>query len=230
MQKGEKIKIIGERNGWYEIDLKQTWVNASPSAVSYYLNPENFLNSESQMYQFLDLSRPSGASVSDLNKFLKGKGILEGMGQAFLDAGKIHGVNEVYLLSHALLETGNGNSTLAKGVKVAGKTVYNMFGIGAVDSNPLGGGSQRAYAEGWFTPTASIIGGARFIGNNYVKSGQNTLYKMRWNPEAMVLLGRSNHQYATDIGWAYKQVNIIGNLYNNIGLSNKFVNIPVYLQ
>lgn len=229
LKKGDKVNIINETNNWYQIDLRQMWLNASQNDVKYYLNPNNFILSEKQIFQFLDLSKTSGATAAELNTFLKGKGILEGMGQAFIDASKKHGVNEIYLLSHALLETGNGTSKLATGVKINGDEVYNMFGIGAIDSDPVGKGSQRAYQEGWFTPGQAIIGGAAFIGNNYVKSGQNTLYKMRWNPETMDNHGYASHQYATDIGWSFKQVNTMYNLYNSIGVTLKFVDIPVFL-
>ena len=213
----------------------------------YYLDPKNFVDDPKQQFQFLDLSRLSGASVSLLNSFLKGKGILEGKGQAFVDAGNLYGVNEVYLLSHALLETGHGTSQLANGVKVGLnkndkpelvtskneksltkiKTVYNMYGIGAYDKCALECGAERAYEEGWFTPYDAIVGGARFIGNNYIQAGQNTLYKMRWNPAAMEK-GDATHQYATDIGWAYKQVGRIYDLYQEIGIKTYYLEIPVY--
>jgi beta-N-acetylglucosaminidase/putative cell wall-binding protein len=229
LKKGNKVKVLNETGNWYQIDLNQTWLNANQNDVAYYLNPNNFILSERQKFQFLDLSKTSSATAEELNKFLNGKGILHGMGQTFIDAGKKHGINEIYLLSHALLETGHGTSQLATGIKVNGNTVYNMFGIGAIDSNPIGGGSQHAYKEGWFTPEEAIIGGAAFIGNDYVKAGQNTLYKMRWNPKTMDDRGYADHQYATDIGWAYKQVNTIYNLYQSIGIGLKHVDIPVYL-
>src|SRR5699024_11105346 len=108
-------------------------------------------------------------------------------------------------------------------------TTYNMYGIGAIDSNPLECGAVRAYEEGWFTPEASIIGGAQFIGNNYVKAGQNTLYKMRWNPLAMDESGSASHQYATDIGWASKQVSTMYNLYREMGITTIYLDIPEYL-
>ena len=44
------------------------------------------------------------------DKILKGKGILAGKGDAFIKAGLTNKINEVYLISHALLETGNGKS------------------------------------------------------------------------------------------------------------------------
>src|SRR5699024_10016193 len=114
----------------------------------------------------------------------------------FIDAGRQNGISDVYLLSHALLETGNGKSALANGIKYKGKTVYNMYGIGAVDSCPEECGAKRAYEEGWFSPKEAIIGGAAFIGNGYIQSGQNTLYKMRWNPESMSNTNSASHQYA----------------------------------
>src|SRR5690606_6669478 len=185
-----------------------------------------------------------------LNNYLKGKGVLEGQGQAFIDAARIHRINDVYLISHALLETGNGNSELARGVQVGInalgnaevvtdknknklkeiKKVHNVYGIGAYDSCPTSCGAIRAYKEGWTSVEKAIIGGAAFIGNDYIKAGQNTLYKMRWNPQAMVELGRADHQYATDIAWASKQVRNIYNLYNEIGINTYFFEIPVYLK
>src|SRR5699024_9793668 len=130
----------------------------------------------------------------------RGKGILSGQADAFIKAGQQYGINDIYLISHALLETGDGTSILANGVKYNGETVYNMYGIGAYDSCPIECGAERAYEEGWTTPSKAIIGGAKFIGNDYIKTGQNTLYKMRWNPAAMASTNRYVKQYAADRG------------------------------
>src|SRR5690606_30462105 len=165
-----------ENNGWYEVKYT-TWRNATADDVRQYLDPENFVNNEIQMFQFLDLTKPSGVSVEKLNEYLKGKGVLEGMGAAFQEAARQHGINDLYLVSHALLETGNGTSQLARGINVNGKTVYNVYGIGAIDEDPDKYGSQKAYEEGWTSVEKAIIGGAAFIGNDYIKAGQNTLYK-----------------------------------------------------
>src|SRR5690606_15341602 len=82
--------------------------NASREQVTYYSNPKHFLESDASFYQFLLLSTPSGLNVTDLNeKILKGKGILEGKGAAFIEAAERHALNEAYLISHARLETGH---------------------------------------------------------------------------------------------------------------------------
>ncbi|MFC4661447.1 SH3 domain-containing protein [Oceanobacillus aidingensis] len=229
LSNGTKVTILGEYNGWYQISFNhRQWVNASEKDVLHYLDPTNFVNDARQQFQFLDLSKISDASITDLNNYLSGKGTLSSQGKAFRDAGKAHGINDVYLLSHAILETGNGGSTLAKGVMYNGVKVYNMYGVGAFDNCAIECGAKRAYEEGWTTPYKAIVGGASFIGNSYVKAGQNTLYKMRWNPEGMERHGYATHQYATDIGWAQKQVSTMYNLYQALKLDNLQLDIPEY--
>ncbi|TES46496.1 hypothetical protein E2L03_17530 [Shouchella lehensis] len=218
-----RVTVRGNpQNGWYQLH----WVRASVEDIAYYMNPNNFINDERQQFQFLDLAQSSGVTVEVLNRYLQGKGTLSGQGQAFIDAGRMHGVNEIYLLSHALLETGHGTSFLASGNEYNGTIVYNMFGIGAVDACPNECGLERAYNEGWDSPYKAIVGGAGYIGNSYVKAGQNTLYKMRWNIDGLIENGRPTHQYATDIGWAFKQVNNMYNLYQEIGSYNLVLEIP----
>lgn len=228
-----KVSIIGESEKYYQVKY-QAWRNARKSDILETLNPSAFSADSKEFYQFLDLSEPAGVTTSSMNKVLSSKGILANRGGAFIEASKTHHVNEVYLASHAMLETGNGTSQLSNGVlvkevdgkKVEPKVVYNMFGIGAVDSAPLKGGSERAYQEGWFTPEKAIIGGAKFIGEKYVNNPefkQNTLYKMRWNPEQP-----GKHQYATDIGWAVKQVPQIYNLYQLLDNYTLTFDVPVY--
>lgn len=205
------------------------WVGASWGDVRYYLNPANFVNNPADSLQFLKLSAPANLNAAEVNaKILKGKGILEGKAQAFIDAAKKYGVNEMYLIAHALLETGNGKSALAQGVKVNGKTVYNMYGIGAKDGSSGSNGAQRAYKEGWFSPEAAIIGGAKFIAEKYIHAGQDTLYKMRWNPAGAAANGVATHQYATDIAWAVKQSRIIYQWTKLINNYNFTLEIPRY--
>ncbi|MFP7492542.1 glucosaminidase domain-containing protein [Terribacillus saccharophilus] len=230
LKKGAEVNIIRQVGSWYQIEFTNSrqWVNPSSADIEYYLNPDNFIHDDRQKFQFLDLTRGSDVTVDTLNKYLAGKGILANQGKAFIDASKEYGVNDIYLVSHALLETGNGSSTLAKGVEYNGTTVYNMYGIGAYDSCPVGCGAERAYEEGWTTPYKAIVGGAKYIGAGYINSGQNTLYEMRWNPQAMANTGAYGKQYATDIGWAYKQVNTMYNLYQSIGVYTLYLEIPSY--
>lgn len=228
-----ELRIVKKSGDWYQINFT-TFRNAEKADVEYYLNPKNFQNDEKQKFQFLDLSKPSGATAAQLNNYLKGKGILEGKGAKFIEAAKENGINDLYLLAHSLLETNNGTSELARGVYYKGRLVYNVFGIGAFDGDAINKGAKRAYEEGWFTVDDAITKGATFIGNEYIKGKnsygikQNTIYKMRWNPDRAAKNGDDKHQYATDIGWAYKQVNTLYNLYKQLNIQPQHLDVPVY--
>ena len=198
---------------------------ATESETAEYMNPNSFYT-DAYKYQFLDLSKPNNVSEETLNNFLADKGVMKGMGAAFIEAAKEYNVSEVYLVAHACLESGNGTSHLATGVEVNGTTVYNLFGIGAYDANPVGNGSQRAYSQGWTSVEAAIKGGAKWISENYVNSSdgrQNTLYKMLWNPE-----NPGTHQYATDIGWAVKQAVSIEKIFSSFTDATLSFDVPVY--
>lgn len=222
--------IVSSSNEWYEIQYNAVWRNAKTADFIKYLDP-----AQNDRFQHLLLDKSVGVSAAELNKVLIGKGILDGKGQAFIDAGKTHSVNEIYLISHALLETGHGTSTLATGIEVGKnskgeltlvtssnrssltdiKVTYNMFGIGAKDSDPERLGAFHAYNAGWTSPEKAIIGGAQFISNSYFERGQNTLYKMRWNHKYTDNNGWFP-QYATDMGWAVKQVPNLKSLYEKL--------------
>lgn len=207
------------------------WPSASKEQVKYYVDPSNFMSPLGKL-QFVLLNYTEGISASDLNIILSGKGILDGKGQAFLNAAKDFNINPVYLVAHALLETGNGKSDLANGGQIIdgkyvyGKPVYNMFGIGAYDYDPTGCGTQMANEQKWFTPEDAIYGGAGFISKRYINNStynQNTLYKMRWNPLYPV-----EHQYATDIAWAYNQTYTMKKLFDKIPNVKLIYNYPIY--
>ncbi len=197
-------------------------ISASEAEVAEYMNPSGYYT-DAYKYQFLDLSEPNNVSAQTLNAYLADKGVLRGMGEVFIEAARDYNVSEVYLVAHACLESGNGKSQLACGVEVNGTTVYNLFGINAYDSNPLGGGSSKAYKEGWTSVESAIRGGAEWISRYYVGAGQNTLYKMLFNPEHP-----GEHQYATDIGWAVKQAVSIEKIFSSFDNATLSFDVPVY--
>lgn len=213
-----KFTTINHGNGW---------VKASENDVRTYLDISGISPDSEQYFQFLDLSKSSGIPAAQLNNVLAGKGILSGLGDAFVQGGNTYGVNEAYLVSHAFLETGYGTSKLATGVEYNGRIVYNMFGIGAIDSDPIGGGAKTAYENGWFTPYDAIVGGAKFVSEKYINRAgnrQNTIYKMRWNPD----INQIWHQYATDVRWSNVQVYNIKKIYDQCPNHVLSFDVPVY--
>jgi mannosyl-glycoprotein endo-beta-N-acetylglucosaminidase len=230
-------KVYNSQDGywWYQINFNRTWVTPNPVDVKYYLNPGSFSSNSDDYYQFLSLSKPAGVNVQEVNdRILAGKGILTGEAAAFVSAANSYNVNEIYLISHALLETGGGKSQLAtgvlvtqvNGVPVSPKTVYNMYGIHAYDSSPTQSASEYAYTQNWFTPEAAIIGGAKWISDNYIHDltdQQDTLYKMRFNPAFP-----ATYNYASDIAWADKQTPYISSLYKLLSSFVLTYDVPVY--
>ena len=113
-------------------------MNASPEDVAYYLEPDNFIQNPVSSFQFLKLSETTDLEQFEVNeRILAGKGILQGHAATFIAASEKYRVNDMYLISHALLETENEKSQLANRVEIYGKTVYNMFGIEAYDKSAV---------------------------------------------------------------------------------------------
>ncbi|UVJ27883.1 glucosaminidase domain-containing protein [Staphylococcus aureus] len=184
------------------------WANATRAQTSSAMNVKRIWESNTQCYQMLNLGKYQGVSVSSLNKILKGKGTLDGQGKAFAEACKKNNINEIYLIAHAFLESGYGTSNFASGRHGA----YNYFGIGAYDNNP-NYAMTFAKNKGWTSPAKAIMGGASFVRKDYINKGQNTLYRIRWNPK-----NPATHQYATAIEWCQHQASTIAKLYKQIGL------------
>lgn len=92
--------------------------------------------------------------------------VLKGHGEAFITASKETGLNPIYILAHAIVESGCGTSYLAinRG---------NFFGINAIDTDP-----GQAYAMG-DTVDEGIINGAKWIKRNYYDNGYTTLDDMK---------------------------------------------------
>lgn len=63
-------------------------------------------------------------------------------------------------------------------------------------------GKSYAEKEQWTSPDKAIIGGAKFIRNEYFENNQLNLYQMRWNPE-----NPAQHQYAVTFAGQIKLPN-----------------------
>lgn len=224
-----------------EVKASVGYQGYSKSQILEYLDPDNFSFGGQDFYQFAVLSDgySYAVSASQMNAFIssvpKGAtGKLAGQGQAFIDAAKQYGVNEVYLLAHAILESGWGTSELANGYYYSGGTIdgksypagtyYNFYGIGAYDNTPLSGGRKLAIINGWNSPEKAITGAARWIKLNYVDdqpNPQNTLYKMKWDIQNAMAPSNPNpwHQYATSRTWAVGIAAVMGDCYRYNGIS-----------
>ena len=203
----------------YTMPLSYLQSNVGNPSTSL-IDPTVLSQSSTDIYQFMLLGNPGNITLDQMNAMLKGQGVLEGQGQAFLDAAAKFKVSPIYLAAHAILESGNGTSKLATGKDANGNFIgyYNVFGIGAYDSDPITGGNNYAKANGWNSVYNAIYGGAQWINANYIWGStrpQYTLYMMRWDPGYYELTydgTAGSHQpsrYATDVNRAHNIAGLI---------------------
>lgn len=137
---------------------------------------------------YTDLSVMNTVTADEMNEIINywssinGASAFEGQGQVFIDAAKESGLDPIYILAHAAVESGWGHSWLAE-------THHNYFGIGAFDSNP---GYATNYGNSGLA--AGIIGGAVWIKNNFYDVGQTSLYTMRYSSSG-------KHNYCSSTTW-----------------------------
>lgn len=151
---------------------------------------------------FTDLSVMNSVGVDELNKIIDYWSVYSGdnpfinQGQVFIDASRETGLDPVYILAHAAVESAWGTSYYAT-------TYHNYFGIGAFDYDP-----DNAINYSNDTLRDGIINGAKWIKENYYDNGQTTLFSMRYN--------YGYHEYCTSTTWIYSISDIIQSSYSLI--------------
>ncbi len=168
-------------------------------------------NSEEEVHR--SLLYADDITVEDLDYLLKtypsvpANSLLkeDGVAEAFIRAQNEFGVSALGLLAIGCLESAWGTSRIAR-------NKHNLFGWGAVDSNPYNGAwdwSGNATSE-------AIYNALCLICKNYScgKYGQDSFYKMRYN----VVGGKPTHQYCTSTTWPYSNTMIRAQFEQYLGL------------
>ena len=236
-----------------------SFYTASKVAVAYTMDPRNFLN-ESGIFQFeaLDYNEETG-TVATIEKIISGTTMSNYLmqykksnvmvnlednltwAQVIINAAKnagTKGISAVHLASRMKQETSLEilNNGSISGSVVGYEGLYNFFNIGATSSagqsNSVINGLIYASSQGWRTPAASINAGARYLANDYIQYGQNTVYFEKF--DVSNIYGNATKlyacQYQQNILAPSSESKISYNAYSNTGLLNSsFVfYIPVY--
>lgn len=212
------------------------WYAAHPDVIAYYLDPRNFLSYNS-VFMFLNHGYSTNVSYTEdaINGILSGSFMsnstcndgVHTFAQAFLDAGRESGISPYYLAARVIQEIGRSSS---RSSYVNGSTgYYNYYNIDATGSDNLTNALARAKREGWNNDYKAIVGGAKFISDGYVSSGQSTLYLEKWD----VINGGNgyySHQYMQNIKAPVSEANTLYNTYIKNGLTGSSMEflIPVY--
>ncbi len=178
---GEVYPVLERQDDWVKIRKNDQigWVFKAYTQGVEGLIPE-------EMYQFLQLNPgvPSGIMEEEINQLFRQllgeQEFSEEIGRAFLTAGEVTELNEVYLIALALENYSERTAMFyagldvewVRGSSVEPKRVYNFFGIEAPEQeseNPFG---ETAYSKGWFSPEEAIVEGAQWILKNHIQ-GRN---------------------------------------------------------
>lgn len=165
--------------------------------------------------------------------------------QTFIEAARYSGVSPYHLASRVKQEVVTGTGSLsgsASGNYPGYEGLYNFYNIGASDS--AGGGaianglkfakSGRGSADlikncliPWTDPYRAIVGGAYYIGNQYINRGQDTIYLQKFNvtPDSTYF-----HQYMSNVEAPYAESRKMLSAYSGIMDSPIVFSIPVYLN
>lgn len=209
-----------ETDEYYRHPTEKNWWYASSDAIAYYMDPRNYLN-EKNIFTFESLSYESSFQTTNVIDKILGSSFMPGIynrysedsyTNAFITAAETYNVSPVHLASRILQEQGiNGSiASLGNPFTYNGQTYsgyFNFYNIKATGENPaiqglvwaMGGvdHSGTSYNRPWDSPYKSILGGAKFLSEDYISIGQNTLYFQKFD------VSRSNghytHQYMQNL-------------------------------
>lgn len=225
------------------------WYYVSREVIRYYMDPRNFLNAD-YIYTFMQQNYdPSCQNEEGLKKIISGTFLEKGYSdpkdtayggsyiKVIMEAAKQSGVNPYILAATIIQEQGpNGGTGNVSGTYKGYEGYYNFFNVQATGENPTLNGLKYASTEikdangnitkeKWDTRSKSIIGGAKFCGNNYVSAGQNTYYYINYNIKEP---DRIWHQYATAVHNAADSGKKLAGTYADLKTAELDFLIPVY--
>ncbi len=137
-----------------------------------------------------------------------------------------------YMLAAMILQEQGSQGTSGS---ISGATgYYNYFNVGAYAANGMTAverglwyaSQSGSYNRPWNTPERAIVGGALFYAENYLASGQSTLYLKRFNVQGSNMF---KHQYMTNVEGAASEGKNLGSAYTaSMRAGAQVFSIPVY--
>ena len=167
-----------------------------------------------------------------------GKSVTTTYSKTFMDAAALSSVSPYHLASRVKQEVVTGSTSMSSSVSGTVKGyegIYNFYNIGANNSTKAGGAvanglawanKDTTYLRPWNTRYKAIVGGAQYLGSNYINIGQNTLYLQKFNVTAN---NTYNHQYMSNIEAPWSEALKTAEAYGTDKADMSLVfSIPVY--
>lgn len=207
------------------------WYVASREVIKYYMDPRNFLSTDTVFTFMLQGYDPSKQTEAGVRKIVKGTFLDTNEYVSYImKAAKETSYSPYVMASKILQEIGknNGNSPFISGNYPGYEGYYNYFNINATGNSTaekIKGALTYAREHGWNSPEKAIIGGAEFCSDGYIKVGQNTYYYMDFNIKNPKLIW---HEYAGAIHDASAKGRILSAAYTGDKSAVVSFSIPVY--
>lgn len=221
-----------EKKSWVPHDTN--WYVASREVIKYYMDPRNFLESNTVFTFMLQGYDPTVQTEAGLRKIVGGTFLdTDDYVKWLTEAAKESQVSPYVLASKILQELGRSKDLESTSSFISGnypgyEGYYNYYNINATGSSTeekIKKALQYAKDNGWDTREKAIIGGAKFCGNSYISAGQNTYYYMDFNIKNP---SRIWHQYAGAIHDASSNGKLLSSAYTGDNESVTSFLIPVY--
>ena len=224
-----------------------SWRCASEAAVSYYMDPRNWLN-DTYIFEFENLSyNEEIQNVEGVKKIISSIKYMQGdkvtytktdgtkatldksYAQIIMEAAKQAGISPYHLASRIRQEQGAGTTpgSTATGTYTGYVGYYNFLNIkasGSTDREVIVNGLQHAKNSSWTDPEISIIQGSKVLAKNYINDGQDTLYLQKFdvdNSDGTLYY----FQYMQNVSASVSEGAEVKNAYNQLSDNGKaFIN------
>lgn len=218
-----------DKNAWVLHDTD--WYVASREVIKYYMDPRNFLGSDT-VFTFMnhkcDMSDKAERQRLETalralvkNSFLNTDNYIKWI----MSAAEKTGYNPLVMAAKIILELGwAGDSDFISGTYPGFEGYYNYFNIrawGSSKAQKVERALTYAKSKGWDTPEKALIGGAEFCLNDYTNIGQNTYYYMDYNVKNPSSI---SHQYATAVHDAVSKGKLV-----LPGITDKSIKLDFYI-
>lgn len=242
-----KCSVCGEKSHG-----GSSWRCASEAAVSYYMDPRNWIN-DTYIFQFENLSyNEKIQTIEGVQKIIAGMGYMQGStvtytktdgttgninksyAQIIMEAAKEAKISPYHLASRLKQEQGTGSRPGSTATGTYGGYVgyYNFMNIGATgktDPEVISNGLQHAKNNGWTDPEISIKAGAKVLAKNYINDGQDTIYLQKFDVDSSdgTLYW---YQYMQNVSVCLTEGSNARRAYEELGALNNPIDfrIPVY--
>ena len=212
----------------------QTWRRVSLNASRYFLDPRNGLDTYHAL-MFEKLTYNPSETLQEGKRMLEGtemSGIepqsKKDWAELYRHSAEVNNISMSLLITRAIQEQTGGGLGLRGGRarnNPQGPLFYNIYNIGANSSDQ--DGIDFAASRNWDTREKAILYGSKYLLNNYITKGQDSLYLQKFDVHNH---NPGHHYYMSNIRAPYSEAKnmLRGYKSNNMDHVKRILEIPLY--